>query len=99
MNAYEGTWFETQDSFKVEAALDRYVTAGRPFNTMGVTDDYFGLWLWLADRSMSRVVGLGINDIGDWMWADAYESGQSPKSAAREALENDDTYSMMFGGE
>jgi hypothetical protein len=51
-------------------------------------DQEYALWLILCDQRCGRMVGIGIRDIEDWTWADAFESSQSPKDAVEEALEN-----------
>jgi hypothetical protein len=63
----------------------------------GGGDQDFALWLALVDNAMARTVGVGHRDIGDWTWRDAFDAGTRPTEAAREALEADDTYSLLFG--
>jgi len=90
-------WLTTQDPSKVEAAA---ATMPAEFaERYGNGDPYFALYLHLADRKCIRAVGVGIFDIADYLWHDAYTGGTTPSQAAREALENDDTLSALFGGE
>ena len=88
------TWLDEQDAGKVDAALAklRSTERGRTHIVEAGGDERFGLWLALVDQRMLRLIGLGYRDISDWRWADAYEDGYSPRDAAREALESDDTY-------
>lgn len=60
-------------------------------------DREFGLWLFMVDRKMRRLVGIGHRDIADWHWHDAFDDGVSPSEAARDALGADDTFSELFG--
>lgn len=59
---------------------------------------HFELWMKLVDRRVSRAVGVSVYDLGDFNSQDLFDSGTSPKDAAQEALENDDTYSMFMAG-
>jgi hypothetical protein len=52
----------------------------------GVED--FALFLYLADRWCRRISTLGIFDIDDWLWADAFEADRQPKECAIEALQD-----------
>lgn len=98
------TWFDeiNDDLFeKAERARERFRTSptyDQYVNEYAGGDESFGLWLRLVDHVMAKVVGIGHRDIGDWTWFDAYDGGQSPAEAAREALENDDTYAMFMAG-
>lgn len=56
----------------------------------------FALYLQQADRKCIRFVGIGIFDIGDYLWHDAYDGGVPTGEAVREALENDDTYGAFM---
>jgi hypothetical protein len=95
------TWIddrEAQEPEKIRAALANYAERR---STLRVAehdggDDRFGLWLALVDARITRRVGLGLFDLGDWNIRDAYDSGSSPADAAQEALESDDTYAAMF---
>lgn len=93
------TWVDRQDQDKVERAL-RSLRERNPayIADMADGDERYALWLANVDHRMGRLVGLGHRDIGDWTWWDAYEAGVSPRDAAREALEADDTYQALFGG-
>lgn len=57
----------------------------------------FEQWLRRVDGAMSVMVGLTHSDIADWNWYDAYESGETPRVAARQALAEDDTFSALGG--
>lgn len=62
-------------------------------------DEWFGLWLWLVNRRVSRAAGVSLWDLGDCMLRDAYDAGVSPAQAARDALAGDELFSFVFGGE
>ncbi|AHG23872.1 hypothetical protein CH25_gp14 [Mycobacterium phage EagleEye] len=49
----------------------------------------FARWLGEVDRFMLGTYGVTHGDIADWLWHDAYDAGQGPRSAAREAIEAD----------
>lgn len=74
----------------------RYRRAGRDFLEAAGGDKDFALWMMLADGRVARRIGLGMFDIADWTWADAFESGTSPDEAAVEALSADDTFGGLF---
>lgn len=96
------TWIDVQDPAKVESSLTQLKATDRGRHIIehyAGGDERFGLWLALADRRMTRAVGVGFSDISDWRWRDAYDEGYTPSEAAREALASDDTYAAMFGGE
>lgn len=40
-----------------------------------------------VDNYVLKQTGLGVHDLEDWEWADAYESGQSAYDAACEFIE------------
>jgi hypothetical protein len=40
---------------------------------------------------------VSIFDIADWAWRDAYDSGEKPGAAVREALRADDTFAVLGG--
>lgn len=43
-------------------------------------------WLKRVDAEVIRRTGLGIYDLPDWNWRDAYEDGSSAKRAAASAI-------------
>jgi hypothetical protein len=67
------------------AALD-WTTGGRNWLDEAGGDSEYAIWLVLCDQRCARAVGVGIFDLADWTWADAFESGASPADAVREAL-------------
>jgi hypothetical protein len=95
------TWLDEQDQSKVEAALEKFRTSPSYEDAMRYAygHERFAFWMHMADRTMIRRLGLGIHDIGDWNWRDAFDEGESPTAALMEALAADDTYSAMFSGE
>ena len=55
----------------------------------GVLDasaDGFEEWRRKADLACRSATGVSIDDLADWGWRDAFESGQSPAEAVREAI-------------
>ena len=56
-------------------------------------------WLLVADVTCIRRLGVSIFDIADWAWRDAYDCGENPGEALRAALQADDTFGMLLGGE
>ena len=40
-----------------------------------------------VDAHLVKQVGLGVFDMEDWHWADAFGSGTSPRDAARDFIE------------
>jgi hypothetical protein len=58
-------------------------------------DRGFAAWLLVADALCTRRVGVSIFDLADWAWRDAYDTGETPGAAVRDALRADDTYSML----
>lgn len=97
-----GTWIDSQPAEKIEAALQRMREHPERFERTSAYaggDERFGLWLALVNKRLSNAVGLGLFDLGDWNIRDAYDDGMSPREAAAETLRNDDTYSVLIGGE
>ncbi len=95
-------WLAGQDHAKVEASLTKlHESRNSPryadyFRGLGATDGYFALWMMLCDRRCTGLIGVGVFDIADWTWTDAYTDGMSPKEAVLEALRAEDTFSAMF---
>ena len=56
----------------------------------------FAAWLLVADALCLRRVGVSIFDLSDWSWRDAYDTGEPPGAAVREALRADDTYALLL---
>lgn len=100
------TWLDEQDSKKVDAGLAAFrelrdkgnaIATGAYDSSNG--DELFAYWLYLVDMRAVRTVGVCASDLSDWMSRDSYDAGDSPRTAFHAALENDDTFSMMMGGE
>lgn len=60
-------------------------------------DERFALWLFMCDKRVVAIVGLGLRDLSDWGWRDAFDSGSGPFEAARAALAEDDTFGAFDG--
>lgn len=94
-------WLAEQPADKLAEAVERMRerAASGPTNYLeqAAGDPYFALFLHLCDVKCQRAVGFGIFDISDYAWHDAYTSGENPAAVVREALENDDTFSALFG--
>src|SRR2546429_8225243 len=56
----------------------------------------FAAWLLVADALCLRRIGVSIFHLSDWAWRDAYDSGEPPGAAVREALCADDTYAALI---
>ncbi|MBB2157350.1 hypothetical protein HLH33_13680 [Gluconacetobacter diazotrophicus] len=52
------------------------------------TSDHLGFhgWLRAVDRAISRRIGIGVFDLPDRCWRDAYDDQVLPRDAALEAL-------------
>lgn len=48
----------------------------------------FDDWMDQVDAEIASLCGMGASDIEDYGYWDAWDDGISPKSAARDALEN-----------
>ena len=46
----------------------------------------FAIYMFLANRYLMRSVGLGFDDIEDYLWRDAFDGDVPPREAARLAL-------------
>lgn len=61
-------------------------------------DREFALWLIYCDKRVTRAVGLGLRDMEDWLWRDAYDNNVTPANAVIDAFANWGAYDT-FGGE
>lgn len=85
------TWIDTQDSLKVATAIaslcaDKRILADN-VSVNPDTDGEFALWMVLADKRFTKRFGMGILDMPDFRWHDAFENGGSPIEGLREAIE------------
>lgn len=86
-NPPANTWLATKNSDQLATAMDRYLHDPRLERDRGYTGDaWFGLWMHVANQKCQRLIGLGIHDLEDWTWRDAYDAGNSPFEALRDAL-------------
>lgn len=99
------TWLDEKDAAKVEIALGGMRDAAAAGNHAAETcihhaggDERYALWLFYADRRCGRLAGVGIFDLVDFGWHDAFTAGDSPRDAAREALESDDLFAPLMAG-
>jgi hypothetical protein len=86
------TYIDTLDPQKVLAATDEFRENRADLIEQAGGDVRFALYLYLVDRVMCRKIGLGHRDLADYTWRDAYENGTTPREAASDALENNDTF-------
>lgn len=87
------TWLDEQDPAKVARALDAVRESegfARWLDTYAMGDERFALYLATADRWMTRRFMVGLSDLADWHWRDAYDGGQSPQEAVRECMSEDE---------
>ena len=49
-------------------------------------------WMEEIDQLITANLGIGLDDLDDYRYADAYEDGLSPGETAMEVLENDELY-------
>lgn len=99
---YTNAWLAKQDPAKVEEVLDKAKQSlmwADVIRYVGNDNEEFALWYFLVNRKVMGLVGIGVMDLGDFNSYDAWAGGMSAGEAAREALQNDDTYSALFGGE
>lgn len=94
------TWINQQDPAKVESNKAKlravnWTVASRNWLHYAGGDEDYALWLALCDRRCSRMTGIGIFDLADWRWGDAFVEGYSPAEAVRECLSEDDLYGSM----
>jgi hypothetical protein len=84
------SWLESRDPLLIEAAVEKLAVA--PGLAVEAIRDYaggdgrFGVWLYLVDKRCVTLLGLGIFDLEDFSWRDAYDSGESPKEALAEFI-------------
>ena len=50
----------------------------------------FMLWLSDVDAELVRRSGLGVDDLPDWLYRDAYDDGAYPVDVARDVLADND---------
>lgn len=96
-------WIATMEPDKVEMALDRLrMEAGNGAERATAAmkyaqgDEHFALYLLLADNRCRRAIGMGIHDLGDYEWRDAYEDGRPLREAVLDCIGNDDTFSFLL---
>lgn len=90
------SWLDQQDPVLVERRLEELRETPPRAAAHANGDERFGLWLHLADVACMRSFGISIFDLADWGWYSAYESGQGPKRAMLEAMEEDDLGAAML---
>ena len=86
------SWWDEQDDQRpaaISAVLDS--ERGREYLHHASGDRGFAAWLLVADVTCTRRLAVSIFDIADWAWRDAYDSGEKPGAAVRDALRADDT--------
>lgn len=53
-------------------------------------------WIKEADRLCSRLIGVGVYDMEDYLWRDSYESGASPIEGLEGAIDYWSEWDPMF---
>ena len=92
------SWRDEQDDQRraaISAVLDS--ERGREYPDAASGDRGFAAWLLVADVTCTRRLAVSIFDIADWAWRDAYDSGEKPGAAVRDALRADDAFAMRGG--
>lgn len=93
------TWWDEQTEARrtaVTTVLDS--PRGRQYLDYAHGDRGFAAWLLVADATCIRRLGVSIFDLSDWAWRDAYDDGETPGQALRDALRVDDTFGLALGG-
>lgn len=85
---------QTQAVQAYEAGEARYDRV-RPY---AGDDASFGVYLAVCDQVCLTIAGVGIFDIADYAWRDAYDDATAPRAAVREALGQDDVFRHMVTG-
>lgn len=84
------TWIDTLDPIKVAAGLTKIRASAygpaHPALDYAGGDEHFALFLAVADSKCQRITGLGVFDLEDYLWRDAYDSGLSPSEALHGCL-------------
>ena len=92
-------WWDEQNEQRRTALLAALTSErGRRYLAYAGGCHGFAAWLLVADLTCIRGVGVSIFDLSDWAWRDAYDTGQNPNAAVREALQADDTFGTLLGG-
>jgi hypothetical protein len=92
------SWWDEQDDQRrtaISAVLND--ERGQLYVNHAHGDRGFAAWLLVADVTCRRRLGVSIFDLADWTWRDAYDSGEHPGAAVRQALRDDDTFAMFLG--
>lgn len=94
------SWWDEQDE-KRRAAISAILDAERGAQYLRHANDDrgFAAWLLVADTICVRRFGFSLFDLADWHWRDAYDSGQKPAAAVREALHADGAFATLIDGE
>jgi len=92
-------WDEQTDQRRTAIAAVLDSPRGQHCRDHADGDRGFAAWLLVADVTCTRRLGVSIFDLSDWSWRGAYESGEQPGAALCEALEADDTFAMLLGGQ
>ena len=79
------SWLDTKPQDVVTDAVAQLASAtganADSIRSYADGDLRFGLWIHLVDKRCVTVLGVGIFDLEDWHWRNAYDSGSSPKDA------------------
>jgi len=54
-----------------------------------MSDPAFASWMKDVDRELTRISGLGVNDLADFAFADAFNDERDPLEVAEEMLQEE----------
>ncbi|MDT5024258.1 MAG: hypothetical protein QOE61_684 [Micromonosporaceae bacterium] len=94
------SWWEEQRDRR-RTAINAVLDSQRGTGCLNYADGDrgFAAWLLVADVTCTRRFAVSIFDLVDWSWRDAYDAGEQPESALRDALEADGVVVGMGDGE
>ena len=52
-----------------------------------MSDGAFDQWMKVVDSLICDELGVGVNDLPDYLWRDAYDDGIAPQDAAEDYID------------
>ncbi|MBU2685534.1 MAG: hypothetical protein KKF27_20025 [Gammaproteobacteria bacterium] len=52
-----------------------------------MSDGAFDQWMKVVDSLICDELGVGVNDLPDYLWRDAYDDGIAPEDAAEDYID------------